>query len=33
MLLTEAHPQFFLGGGGHDPEVIYNLCLILNTML
>jgi hypothetical protein len=28
-----AHPQFFLGGGGADPEAIYNLCLILKIML
>jgi hypothetical protein len=29
-----AHPEFFLvGGGGADPETIYNLCLILAIML
>jgi hypothetical protein len=25
--------NFSLGGGGFDPEAIYNLCLILKTML
>jgi hypothetical protein len=27
-----AHPEFFLGGGGGDPEAIYNLCLILKII-
>jgi hypothetical protein len=27
--LAGAQPEFFLAGGGADPEAIYNLCLIL----
>jgi hypothetical protein len=29
---TGAHPEFFVVGGA-DTEAIYNLCLILETML
>jgi hypothetical protein len=28
-----AHPEFFLGGGGGEPEATYSLCSILKIML
>jgi hypothetical protein len=28
-----AHPEYFFGGGGADPEVIYALYLVLKIML
>jgi hypothetical protein len=29
-----AHPEFFIGGGGGgDPEAVYNLCLILKIVI
>ena len=28
-----AHPGFFTGGGGAEPEAIYKSCLILKIML
>jgi hypothetical protein len=34
-LIAGTHPAFFLwgGGGGADPEAMYDLCLILKIML
>jgi hypothetical protein len=32
LLSPGAHPEFFAGGAGADPEDIYNLCLILKIM-
>jgi hypothetical protein len=35
MSVAGAHPEFFVGGGGGgaDPEAMYNLYLILKIML
>jgi hypothetical protein len=30
---ADAHPELFIGGGGADPEAMYNLCSILKIML
>jgi hypothetical protein len=32
-LASQAHLEFFVERGGADPEAIYNLCLILKTVL
>jgi hypothetical protein len=32
LLTTDAHPEFFLGGGTHT-DATYNLCFILQTIL